>query len=155
MAHSQTKARHDNSHTGNQSLQPTFDDNASSINTNHLRVIFYNTGLTNTELMMQMPPICACLILVTNCIPTSSNGTKTPTTKATRSTGAQAAKSIGYPSTTTTTHIIPVKIAPAGIGRLAIAAGMMYVPQEEARLPPPKNSLNGRSCSQCMRNSCV
>ena len=27
----------------------------------------------------------------------------------------------------------PVRIAPAGMGRLAIAAGMMYVPQDEAR----------------------
>lgn len=51
-----------------------------------------------------------------------------PTSKATRNTGTHIAKSIGKPRIENATHNTPVKIAPPGIGRLAIATGIIRPP---------------------------
>ena len=96
-----------------------------------------NTGFATIEAKIQIPAACESLVSRTICIPASSRGRDTPTSSATRITGGHTATSIGKPSIATVITIRPSRIEPAGIGRFAIAAGIIYVPQDDVMLPPP------------------
>ncbi|CSC98211.1 Uncharacterised protein [Vibrio cholerae] len=84
-----------------------------------------STGFTTAEPKIQIPAACESLVFLIICIPASSRGRNTPTNRAQRITGGHTAASIGKPRIAIVITKQPRIMAPPGIGRFAIAAGIM------------------------------
>ena len=84
-----------------------------------------STGLNTAAVKIQIPAACESFVFLIICIPASSKGKNTPTNKAIRITGGHTAMSIGKPRNAINITKLPNIIEPAGIGRLAIAAGII------------------------------